>query len=586
MIKAHTLMQNGLICAALLPWATGFAAQPAKQIPAPGGKPNVVIVLVDDSGFSDLSCYGSEIPTPNLDKLAAGGMRFTQFTNASQCMPTRTALMAGNYHHLVGCPIMEGPGAKYDEKTGQRLSQEPPHGTILRETPTIAEVLRHNGYQTFHTGKWHCGKSDESQWPLQRGFDRFYGTLVGSTSQKFNSTDIYEGNTPVKPPFPEGWFIGNAITDKALEYLRGRDPSKPFFLYHCPLEPHWPFVAPAEDIKPFIGKYEAGYDVLRQQRLERMIQLGLFPAGTKMEPRDPSYQPWEEFKAASPDWHMKNVMKIAEAYAGSIKNIDDNVGRLVAELERQGVLDNTIFMFLSDNGSEKTMTSNESMITTPFNTVHNAPFRKHKTSQHYGGVATPFIVHWPAGGVPAGTINKVQAGHVKDIMGTLIEATGSEFPKENLRLPTQPHGSDSLLAAWRDPSHSEPRTYFYERLGNQAVRSGNWKLVMSYHPLDNIPGATVQKNRSFPTIPKHIKVETWRPPNARPRIGQWELYDIATDPTEMNNLAGKHPEKVAELSKLFDEYWAKTRWPKHEQLFDTPKNIAEWDAKEAAGETK
>ena len=548
----------------------------------PAKKPNVVLVLVDDMGFSDLSCYGSEIPTPNLDKLAAKGMRFTQFTNASQCMPTRTALLAGNYHHLVGCPIMEGPGAKYDEKTGQRIGKEPPYGTILRETPTIAEVLRHNGYETFHAGKWHCGTKDESQWPLQRGFDKFYGTLAGATSQKFNPDNMYEGNTPVKPPFPKGWFIGNAITDKALEYLRGRDPEKPFFLYHCPLEPHWPFVAPEEDIKPFIGKYDVGYDVLRQQRLERMIELGLFPEGTKMEVRDPSYQPWEAFKAASPDWHMKNVMKIAEAYAGSIKNIDDNVGRLMAELKRQGELDNTIFIFLSDNGSEKTMATLEKLIMTPFNTVHNAPFRKHKTSQHYGGTATPFIVHWPAGGVPAGTINKVQAGHVKDIMATLLEATGSEFPKENLRLATQPHGSESLLAAMRDPDHSEARTYFYERMGNQAVRSGNWKLVMTYNPLGDIPGATVWKDGEAPRIPKHIHVENWRPITAWRRTGQWELYNLASDPTEMNDLAARHPEKVAELAQKFEEYWAKTNWPKHEDVFDTPKKIAEWDAKEAA----
>lgn len=546
----------------------------------PAKKPNVVLVLVDDMGFSDLSCYGSEIPTPNLDKLAAKGMRFTQFTNASQCMPTRTALLAGNYHHLVGCPIMEGPGAKYDEKTGQRIGKEAPYGTILRETPTIAEVLRHNGYETFHTGKWHCGTKDESQWPLQRGFDKFYGTLVGSTSQKFNPDNMYEGNTPVKPPFPDGWFIGNAITDKALEYLRGRDPEKPFFLYHCPLEPHWPFVAPEEDIKPFIGKYDVGYDVLRQQRLERMIELGLFPAGMKMEARDPNLLPWEEFKASQPDYALKTTLKTAEAYAGSVKNIDDNVGRLVAELERQGELDNTIFIFLSDNGASPDMMTDDGKHIMPFQTVQNAPFRWCKMKQHNGGVATPLIVHWPKGGVPAGAINKVQAGHVKDIMATLLEATGSEFPKENLRLPTQPHGSESLLSALRDPTHSEPRTIFYERAGTEAIRSGDWKLVRLYHPLDQITGS--DRNSKKPMIPKHIQVENWRPRNARPRACKWELYNLASDPAEMNDLAANDPEKVAELAQKFEEFWAKTNWPRHEQLFDNPKHIAEWDAKEAA----
>lgn len=558
-----------LLACASLP-VSAFSASAASP-----EKPNIVIVLTDDSGFSDISCYGSEIPTPNIDKLAAGGMRFTQFYNASRCMPTRTALLAGNYNHYVGCPMMEGPGASYDEETGQRKGGTS-NGAILRETPTLAEVLRHNGYETFHTGKWHAGEHYEPQWPLQRGFDKFYGTLKGSTPNKFDGTNVYEGNEPIAKPVPEGWFIGNAITDKALEYLRDRDKSKPFFLYHCPLEPHWPFEALEQDRAPFIGKYQVGYDVLRRQRLENAIKLGILPPGTEMEPRDPAYLPWEEYKASLPEWMFNNVMKTAEAYAGSIKNIDDNVGRIVAELERQGVLDNTIFLFLSDNGSERAFVHGDGTITTPFNTVHNAPFRKHKMSQHNGGTATHFIVHWPAGGVPAGKINTRQVGHVKDIMGTLLEAIDGKFPEENLRVKTFPHGSESLLASWRDPEYSEPRTYFFEHDGHRAVRAGDWKLVLSYNHFDDTPGSF----RKPEEIPSHISKEGWRPYNARQKTGKWELYDLSKDPTEIHDLADQHPEKVAELAKLFDEFWAKTNWKIREDIFAD--QISEWDEKEKA----
>ncbi len=569
---ARKIPRAGILGAAALAFAPCLACAQDK----PSTKPNVVLVLVDDSGFSDLSCYGSEIPTPNLDRLAAGGMRFTQFFNASRCMPTRTALLAGNYNHYVGCPMMEGPGASYDKATGKRTSSTS-NGAILRETPNLGEVFRHNGYETFHTGKWHAGEMHKPQWPLQRGFDKFYGTLKGATPNKFDGSNMYEGNEPIAKPVPEGWFIGNAITGKALEYLRGRDKTKPFFLYHCPLEPHWPFQAPEADIAPFAGKYDAGYDVLRKQRLENAIKQGVIPPGTEMEPRDPHYPPWEQFKASIPDWQLKGILKTAETYAGSIKNIDDNVGRIVAELEKQGVMDNTIFMFLSDNGSENCAVHADGTLLWPFNTVHNAPFRMHKTFQHNGGIATPFIVHWPAGGVPAGTINKAQTGHVKDVMATLLEAAGCEFPTENLGLETWPHGSESLLAAWRDPNHSEPRTYFFEHDGRQAVRQGKWKLVTFYNRFDPVPG-----NGKKETIPRHIDPTGWRPFNARPRDQKWELYDMDADPTEMRDLAAGHPEKVAELSALFDAFWKKTHWKIREDLFAD--RIKEWEAQERAGE--
>jgi len=558
--------------------ATGLLLSSATAQGAPSEKPNIVVVLVDDLGFSDISSYGGEIPTPNLDRLAAEGMRMTQFYNASRCMPTRVALLTGRYNHLAGSPMMEGKGARYDEATGERIGGTS-NGAVLRETPTLGEVFRHNGYQTWHTGKWHAGEHFEYQWPLQRGFDKFYGTVKGATPNKFNGANVYEGNEEIEKPVPEGWFIGNAITDKALEYIRDRDTSKPFFLYHCPLEPHWPFQAPEEDIEPFRGMYDVGYEVLRQQRHERAIELGVVPEGTELEPYDPFLPSWEKFKELHPEWFFEQrVIKNAEAYAGSIKNLDDNVGRIVAELEREGILDNTILLFLSDNGSEHIMATKDGIMF-PWSTLHNTPFRWHKLSQHHGGTATPFIVRWPDGGIPAGAMNTGQVGHVKDIMGTLLEATGAEFPEENLRLETWPHQSESLLAAWRDPAHDEPRTLFFEHNGNRAVRQGDWRLVRTYHPLDWVPGA-LRDSSGMPFPEYYAETHGIEPPlppfNARPLTGEWELYNVEIDRSEMNNLADQYPEKVAELAALFDAFWESTNWKIREDMFSN--SIEAWKA--------
>lgn len=530
--------------------------------------PNVIIILTDDSGYTDLSCYGGEIPTPNIDRLAAEGMRFTQFHNASRCMPTRAALMAGNYNHMVGCPMMEGRGSKYDETTGERIGPVV-NGALLRETPTIAEVLKHNGYQTFHTGKWHLGEQFESQWPLQRGFDKFYGTIKGATPNKFNGTGVYEGNEPIQKPVPDDWYIGNAITDKALEYIRNRDKSKPFFLYHAPLEPHWPWTATEEDVAPFKGKYGEGYEVTRQCRLDGAIEKGVIPPGTTMEPYDPFLPPWEVMKT-HPD--AERLIGSMEHHAGMMKNIDDNVGRIVAELEKEGILDNTIIMYLSDNGGEM-MLAYKGDYRWIWPTVLNAPFRVHKTYQHQGGIATHFIVRWPDGGVPANTINTKQVGHVKDIMATIIEATDAEFPETNLGIKTWPHGSESLLSAMRDPDYAEPRTYFFEHNGRRAVRQGKWKAVMVYNPIEQIPGYgkgwdhVVKGYEGKDGHVSFITEEEYITAQALPKTGQWELYDMEADPTEMKNLAEQHPEKVAELSALFDGFLEKSGFKIREVMF-------------------
>lgn len=506
-------------------------------------KPNVVVIMVDDMGFSDLSCFGSEIPTPNLDKLAAQGLRMNQFYNVGRCCPTRASLLTGNYNHFVGVPGMEGPGAKYDPQTGQRIGPRG-SGAILRESPSLGEVLRHNGYQTYISGKWHVGEVRQDQWPLQRGFDKFFGTVRGATPNKFTGAWVIEGNQEIPKPVPEGWYIGNAVGSKAIEYVKGRDPEKPFFLYYTPLEPHWPWRAPDSDVEPFKGKYDAGYEVLRAQRHQRAMDLGVIPADTKLEPRDPFLPTWEEMRKRP---EGPGITRAMEQHAGMVKNIDDNVGRLVAELDREGVLDDTLILFCSDNGGEKMLGA----FSWAWPTLINSPFRWHKTTSHEGGIASPFIVRWPKGGIPAGVINKGQVGHVMDILPTLLEATGGEFPAKNLRLDTIKPEGKSLLAAWRNPDHAEPRLLFWEHIGQGAVRDGKWKLVRLYNIEDFRPVAKPDYDVQ----------------QGRERTGKWELYDMEADRTEMNDLASQMPEKVAELSAKYDAWFARMEYPPREEFF-------------------
>lgn len=507
----------------------------------PSSPPNVVLIMVDDMGFSDLSCYGSEIPTPNIDRLAAEGVRFSQFHNAGRCCPTRAAIMTGNYNHFAGNPGMEGPGARYDETTGQRVGGRS-NGAILRECPSLGEVFRFNGYQTFIAGKWHIGETKEWQFPLQRGFDKFFGTLRGATPNKFNGAWFWEGNAEIPKPVPNDFYSGNAVGRKALEFVSTRDKSKPFFLYYTPLEPHWPWAAPESDIAPFRGKYDVGYEVLRAARYKRAVELGVLPAGLDFEPHAPNMPSWEEMKKET---NIKGLIETAEKHAGMVKNIDDNVGRLIDHLRSEGVLDNTIVMFLSDNGGEVVLGKYFWI----WPTVLNSPFRWHKVTAHEGGTATPFIVRWPAGGVPAGKINTGQVGHVIDILPTLLSAIGGEFPKENLRVKTYPPAGESLLAAWRDPARAAPRTLFWEHSGNCAVRDGDWKLVRLYNEEDHRPSKEKKDQQS------------------NPRTGRWELYDMSRDRTEMHDLAAKMPEKVAALSAKFDAWFARMEAPTREEMF-------------------
>ena len=491
-------------------------------------KPNLLLILVDDMGYSDLGCYGSEIPTPHLDALAAGGVRFSAFYNGAQCCPTRASLISGMYPHEAGVGDMIDA-----HSLAVRQAAASPHYSdrLDPRAKTIAEHLRTVGYQTYMTGKWHLGYAD-GQRPLQRGFDRYHGIISGADSY-FKPRTLREGDTPVDAKIlPTGYYTTDAFTAKAIDFIREGDPAKPFFLYLAYNAPHSPFHAPEDEIAKHRGKYDAGFEVIRERRLAKQKQLGLVPPSTQLPPRDPKSQPWTGSPA-----QMKEVRNM-EIYAAMVTRMDANVGKLTAFLKERGQLDNTLIVFLSDNGAWASGATYEQ----EWAETGDTPFRLFKLFTHEGGIRTPFIAHWPAR-IPAGVSQAKQYAHVKDILPTLLEAASLQN-KETTRsaanqrppLPTvsSSHGlplsGHSFLPALLDPNQSKNETLFWERLGNEAVRDDRWKLVRTYNDIRN------------------YNAQTKRGPGSGQRSGKWELYDLETDPNETRDLATQHPERVAELS--------------------------------------
>ncbi len=474
-------------------------------------KPNLIVILADDLGYADLSCFGSEIPTPHIDALAKGGMKFGAFYNGAQCCPTRASLISGMYPHEAGV------GDMIDQHSlAVREAAASPHYSdrLDPRAKTIAEHLRPAGYQTFMTGKWHLGYQD-GQRPLQRGFDRYYGIISGADSY-FKPKSVREGDAVVdQQSLPTDFYATDAFTTKAMEFIREGDASRPFFLYLAYNAPHAPLQAPDDEIAKHRGKYDSGFEVIRERRLVRQKELGLVPVSTSLPPRDPKSQPWR----GSPE-QMKEVRNM-ETYAAMVTRMDANIGKLTAFLQERGQLDNTLILFLSDNGAWASgATYGQEWAETGC-----TPFRLFKLFTHEGGIRTPFIAHWPAK-VPAGTFQTKQYAHVKDILPTLLDAAGAK-PITNDALPLS---GRSFLPALLDHNHANHETLFWERLGNEAVRDGRWKLVRSYNDI------------------RDYNAKTKRGPGSGVRSGKWELYDLDTDPNETHDLAVLEPQKVAEIS--------------------------------------
>jgi len=485
-------------------------------------KPNVIVILVDDMGYSDLGCYGSEIDTPNLDALAADGLRFTNFYNTSRCCPTRASLLTGLYSHQAGVGAM----TKDEGKPGYR-------GRLNRECVTLAEVLKPAGYATLATGKWHVGAGKGLN-PTDRGFDRFWGIPNGGgvyfkESLKLKDREFYLNNDPIEPP--DDLYVTDDFTDQAISFIDEAvtKTKKPFFLYLAHIAPHWPLQAKPEDIAKYKGRFDEGWDAVREARFEKQKKLGIVAEDGELSPRDPKAKAWNE----TPEAKRKDLAHRMEIYAAQVDCIDQNVGKLVAKLKELGQFENTLILFLSDNGCSAEggpggFSNGEKGAPIGTGLSHasaglewanasDTPFRKFKMFTHEGGIATPLIAHWPAG-ISAKDELRHSAGHVIDIMPTLVEVAGASYPETVDGNAIKPMEGKSLVPVFKSDSAELERDLFWEHLGKKAVRRGDWKAVGS-------------------------------------KKGPWELYDLKNDPTETKNLAKKNPEIIAELKSLW-QAWA------------------------------
>jgi arylsulfatase len=509
----------------LLPFLLLPLFLPVRAAAAAAAQPNIVVILADDLGWSDLGAYGSEIETPHLDALARGGVRFSQFYNTARCCPTRAALLTGLYQHQAGIGHMVA-------NDGLPSYQ----GYLNDRCVTLAEVLRPAGYTTLMTGKWHVG-SAPGQWPLDRGFDRFWGTPSGGgvyfkeTLEIRQEVFFVDGAKRIDPP--GDLYVTDTFTDRALAYVdeavtRTR---KPFFLYLAHIAPHWPLQAKPADIAKYAGRYDHGWDAVRERRFARQKEVGLIAKDAALSPRDPQAKAWSELPQAA----RKELAHRMEIYAAQIDCIDQNVGRLVAKLKQLGQFENTLILFLSDNGCSAEGGPggfSRGQAGAPLGTgrsyasaglewanASDTPFRKFKIATHEGGIATPFIAHWPAG-IPARDEIRAEPGHVIDLMPTVIELAGATYPASGNGRAILPMAGRSLAPALTGARGLGARPLFWEHEGNKAVRLGDWKAVAE-------------------------------------RRGAWELYDLRTDRAESRDLAAQNPAKLRELTTLWQDWAAR-----------------------------
>jgi arylsulfatase len=510
-------------------------------------RPNIIVILADDLGFSDLGCYGSEISTPNLDKLAAGGLRFTQFYNTPRCCPSRAALLTGLY------PQEAGIGAMMEDRGIPGYLGELNHKCV-----TIAEVLRASGYHTLMAGKWHVahvifdGKKqlnfesdkpfweNKAGWPLQRGFEEYYGTIHGVSSY-YDPFSLVHNNSIIKA-VGTNFYYTDAISAHAVADIRkygGGD--KPFFLYVAFTAPHWPLQAPAEDIARNKQTYQAGWDVISANRYRRQIETGIIDPNWRISPRDERVSAWEN--TTNKEWQANRMA----TYAAMVERLDNGIGQILSALREKNIEQNTLVLFLSDNGAcaeviqpnfydipSKTRDGHPIQVGNitaiwagpesvwqsygaPWANVSDTPFRLYKHFNHEGGISTPFIAYWPAMIQGKGRITR-QIGHITDIMSTCLDAAGVPYPDSYAGHPVLPAEGSSLLPVFRGKTR-DVHPLFWEHEGNRAMRMGKWKLVSRY-------------------------------PN------DWELYDTEADRTELTNQSKTLPDEVKTLSALYQQ-WAK-----------------------------
>ena len=477
-----------------------------------GEQPNIVIVLADDLGFSDVGCYGGEIETPSINALAENGVRFSQFYNAARCCPTRASLMTGLYPHQAGMGWM----------TAADMRREPYRGELSNDLPTIAEVLKTAGYATYLSGKWHLTRDDRmaepnESWPTRRGFDRYFGTLAGS-SDYYDPEFLYSGTEPVL--LDDGAYLTDAITDHAVKFLQEHAETKddsPFFLYLSYTAPHWPLQAPEGLVRKYEARYAAGWDRLRAERYARQEAAGLGGAAWPLSARDEAVDGWDVMT----EKEQEELTERMAYYAAMVESMGTGLGRVVDEMGRQGVEQDTVVFFLSDNGGnweggprgwnrtptvEKYTEGSNVSYGQSWANLSNVPFREYKSRTHEGGIATPFIVHWARGSIEAGSWS-AQVGHVMDLMPTCIELAGAQSGAA--------FEGRSLVDAIRGRMFDRG-PLIWEHEANRAIRVGDWKLV------------------------------------AKGIAGSWELYNLAEDRSETRDLATERADKVDELAAQWE----------------------------------
>ena len=528
----------------------GFAAK----------RPNVVVVMADDMGWSDIGCYGSEIETPNLDRLAKNGLRFTQFYNTGRCCPTRATLLTGTYAHQAGIGHMMNdrglPGYK---------------GDLGNDVRTIAEVMKTADYSTYLSGKWHVTpkiRPGDSQhnWPRQRGFDRFYGTIHGAGSF-FDPNSLTRGNTLISPYAdpeykPKTFYYTDAINDHAAKFITEHKGDDPFFLYVAHTAPHWPMHALPEDMAKYKGRYDDGWEAMRKARYERQLKMGLIDEKWKLSPRDGAA--WKD--APDKEWEIR----LMEVYAAMVDRLDQGLGNVVSALQKRKMLDDTLILFLADNGGcaegmgrrrgiqykDKDPDQLKPMKPTDLQTdmiprrtregvvvkqgtevmtggpdtyhgyglawanASNTPFRQYKHWVHEGGISSPLVAHWP-NGIDEKLNGKTddQPTHLIDLMATCVDLGKATYPKKVEGREIVPLQGVSIAPAFSGRKINRPNPIFWEHEGNRAIRIGKWKLV------------------------------------AKGARGAWELYDIDEDRTELNDLSEKQPGRAKEMANLW-EAWA------------------------------
>jgi arylsulfatase len=527
------------------------AAAAAGGPPAAAAKPNIILILVDDMGFSDIGCYGGEIRTPKVDALAKGGVRFTQFYNTARCCPTRASLLTGLYPHQTGIGHMVDNPKPFPGYTGD----------LNRNCVTIAEVLKGSGYRTMMSGKWHVTPVTESKhnWPRQRGFDRFYGIIHGATNF-FDPVTLTRDNLPAERE--SDYYFTDAITDNAVKYIEGAAEAKePFFLYTAFTAPHWPLHARPQDIERYRGRYKSGWDALREERRRKQIELGIVDPRWPMTTRDHRVPAWTE--ATDKEWQERRM----EVYAAMVDSMDQGVGRIVDALRRTGQEQNTLILFMADNGGcaeelgpkaaglhiparthdgrsvrvgniPGVMPGPEDTYQSygiPWANASNTPFRLYKHWVHEGGISSPLIAYWP-GKTKAGSITH-EPGHLIDVMSTCLDVAGAAYPKEQSGHRITPLEGTSLLATLNGGKLNRRNPMFWEHEGNRAVRDGRWKLVSM-----------------FP--------------------GKWELFDLEADRSETTDLANKHSDRAARMAAEYEKWARRVQVQPWEAVLKAPRTPA------------